>query len=201
MTKRSVIVLTGGPGGGKSTLIEDLRRDPSWHGRFVTLPEAVHYARFANISPGENLFQRAVVNIQMALEDALDRTLGLSDSRPIICHRGSLDPLAFWLQRGWPEREFFEFTSTTRRDHYGRYSAVIHLVPAADGAPGAYARWPDAHRPEDAEESIRLDRWLEQAWRDHPNYFRLGNEGRDWAAKSEEARRILPELLKLGVAR
>ncbi|MBI2863606.1 MAG: hypothetical protein HYX94_03485 [Chloroflexi bacterium] len=56
----------------------------------------------------------------MALEDALDRALGPSDSRPIVCHRGSLDRLAFWLQRGWPEREFFEFTGTARRDHLGR---------------------------------------------------------------------------------
>jgi len=31
---RPVVVLTGGPGGGKSTLIEDLGQDPMWAGRF-----------------------------------------------------------------------------------------------------------------------------------------------------------------------
>jgi hypothetical protein len=161
--KRPIIVLTGGPGGGKSTLIEDLRRDPAWAGRFVALPETVHYARFVHISPREKLFQRVIVNLQMSLEDGLDRALGPTDPRPIICHRGSLDPLTFWLQRGWPEEEFFEFTRTRREDHYRRYDTVIHLVTAADGVPWQYARWPEAHRPEEAEEAVCLDRWLQQA--------------------------------------
>ena len=100
MKTRPVIVLAGGPGGGKSTLIEDIRQDPTWAGRFVALPETVHYARFVNIPPREKLFQRVIVNLQMALEDGLDRALGSAGPRLIICHRGSLDPLAFWLQRG-----------------------------------------------------------------------------------------------------
>lgn len=194
MKKRPVIVLTGGPGGGKSTLIEDLQHDPIWAGRFVALPETVHYARFVNISPWEKLLQRVIVNLQIALEDGLDRALGSTDPRPIICHRGTLDPLAFWLQRGWPEEEFFEFTETRVKDHYRRYAAVIHLVTCADGVPWEYTRWPEAHRPEEADEAIRLDRWLQQAWSGHPHYFRLDNEERDWTAKSREARNILSGL-------
>lgn len=187
-------IVTGGPGGGKSSLIEDLRRDPDWAGRFVALPEAVHYARFTNISPNEKLFQRAVVHLQTGLEEAMDRTLGPADPRPILCHRGSLDPLAFWRQRGWPEEEFFPFTGPTRAEHYRRYDAVIHLVTAADGVPRQYTRWPQAHRPEEPDEAIRLDRWLEEAWDGHPRYTRLDNAGRDWAAKSREARAILAGL-------
>ena len=195
MKKRPVIVLTGGPGGGKSTLIEDLRCDPVWAGRFVVLPETVHYAQFVHISPRERLFQRVIVNLQMSLESGLDRALGPTDPRPIICHRGSLDPLAFWLQRGWPEEDFFEFTETCLEDHYQRYAAVIHLVTAADGVPWEYTRWPEAHRPEEAEEAIRLDWWLGQAWRSHPSYFRLDNQGRDWPEKSREARIVLSSML------
>ena len=90
--QRAVIVLTGGPGGGKSALIEDLRRDPEWAGCFVALPEAVKCVRFTSISHAEKLFQRAVVHLQIGLEEALDRTLGPLDPRPILCHRGSLVP-------------------------------------------------------------------------------------------------------------
>jgi hypothetical protein len=192
---RPAIVLTGGPGGGKSTLVDDLRRDPMWAGRFVVLPEAVHYARFVGISPHEKLLQRVIVYLQMGLEDALGHALGSSDPRPIICHRGSLDPLAFWRQRGWSETEFFTFTGTCLKDHYCRYLAVIHLVTSADGVPWEYTRWPAAHRPEAVEEAISLDRWLQQAWCGHPSYFRLDNQGRDWSAKSKDARAILTDLL------
>jgi len=197
MNKRTVVVLTGGLGGGKSTLIDDLRQDPAWTGRFVALPEAAQVARFANISPTEKLFQRAIVYLQIGLEDGLDRTLGPADSRFIICHRGSLDPLAFWKQRGWPENEFFEFTGTMLEDHYRRYAAVIHLVTSADGVPSAYTRWPQVHRPEEAEDAIRLDKWLQQAWSNHPKYFRIDNEGRDWLSKSHLACKILAELFRV----
>ena len=130
----------------------------------------------------------------MALEDGLDRALETADRRTIVCHRGSLDPLAFWRQRGWPQDEFFEYTATTREIHYARYAGVIHLVTAADGAPDAYRRWPAAHRPESPQEATALDRWLEEAWGDHPHYRRIDNSGRDWAAKSQTARAALAEL-------
>ncbi|MFQ5520304.1 MAG: ATP-binding protein [Candidatus Methylomirabilia bacterium] len=195
MRRRPVIVLTGGPGGGKSTLLEELQRDPAWAGQFVALPETVHYARFLSISPGEKLFQRVMVRLQMALEEGVDRALGPSDPRPILCHRGSLDPLAFWMQRGWPEEAFFAFTETTRSAHYQRYTGVLHLVTAADGALSKYTRWPDAHRPESPEEAVRLDRWLQQAWSAHPAYVRIDNEGRDWKRKSKEAQHLLSTLL------
>jgi len=192
---RPVIVLTGGPGGGKTALLEELARDSAWAGCFAALPEAIALTRFLNISPREKLFQRVMVHLQMALEDGLDRALDPDDPHAILCHRGSLDPLAYWLDRGWPEEEFFAFTGTKREDHYRRYTAVIHLVTAADGAVAHYTRWPEAHRPEQVEDAIRLDRLLHQVWRDHPRYYWLGNERRDWAAKSEEARAILSGLL------
>ena len=193
---RPIIVLTGGPGGGKTTLIEELSRDPAWGGRVAALPEAIFAMRHLGISMQEKLFQRVMVYQQMALEDGLERAFDPDDRRAILCHRGTLDPLAYWLDRGWAEAEFFEYTKTTRQEHYQRYTAVIHLVTAAKGAPSHYSRWPEAHRPEQIEEAIRLDEWLYQVWRDHPNYHRLGNEGCDWATKAEAARAILERFIR-----
>lgn len=197
MRQCAVIVLTGGPGGGKTTLLQELRHDLAWAGRFVALPEAIFLMRHVGISPRKRLFQRVMVHLQIALEDGLDRALGPGDPRPILCHRGSLDPLAYWLDRGWPEEEFFPYTETTREDHYRRYTGVIHLVTAADGAEDHYAHWPEAHRPEQIEDAIRLDGLLHRVWRDHPCYYRIDNAGRGWTEKSEEARQTLGRWLAI----
>ena len=194
MSDRPRIVLTGGPGGGKSALIEELSADPAWADRFVAWPETVAFARISGISPAEKLFERVVVNLAMALEDALDHSLDPADRRIILCHRGSLDALAFWRSRGWSTDQFFAFTGTTRASHYARYVGVLHLVTAADGALDAYARWPLSHRPESPAEARALDDWLGEAWGAHPRYRRIDNVGRDWAAKSQAARAALAEI-------
>jgi hypothetical protein len=196
MPRRLVVVFTGGPGGGKSTLMDELKRDPGWEGRLLILPEAVLVMHSMNLSPREKLFQRVLVNLQMGLEDGLVRSLESEGPRLILCHRGSLDPLAFWRLRGWPEDEFFQFTRTHREDHYQRYAAVVHLVTAADDAAWAYKKWPEAHRPEEPEQAIRLDNWLHEAWRGHPHYYRIGNQGLDWPAKARQAREILDDLFR-----
>jgi hypothetical protein len=189
------IVLTGGPGGGKTALIRELAADPDWRGRFLALPEAIGVAGQTEISMRERLFQRLMVEVQRGMEDAVERALEPGDGRILLCHRGTLDPLAYWLDRGWPEEEFFALTRTTRAEHYARYATVIHLVTAADGAVEHYRRWPDAHRPEQPEDAIRLDRLLERVWSGHPAYHRIGNTGRDWAGKSAAALEILKQCL------
>lgn len=179
-------VLTGGPGGGKTTLIEELSRDPAWSGRFSGLPEAISLVGCLGISPREKTFQREMVRIQVAQEEQLINSLGGESRHIILCHRGSLDPLAYWLDRGWPESEFFECTRTTREEHYLRYAAVIHMVTAADGAEQAYKRRPEAHRPETAQQAIQIDKLLHQVWSGHPHYFRIENEGCDWPTKAQK---------------
>jgi hypothetical protein len=73
------------------------------------------------------LFPRHIAYTQMVVEDTLLRAVDSSNCRLILCHRDSLNPLAYRLKQGWSDTGFYEYTETTRDIHYSRYAAVLHL--------------------------------------------------------------------------
>ena len=114
MNTRLFIVLTGGPGGGKTTLIDELAHAPAWAthgrpwvGRFSALPEAIYGMRYLNISPHERLFQRVMVHLQMALEDGPSRALASEEGALSCVIVAASIHWAYSLDRGWPEDKFF----------------------------------------------------------------------------------------------
>lgn len=190
---RACIVLTGGPGGGKTTLMRELReQDPSAH-LWLMVPEAALPLLGTGLNLSAKSFQKAVISLQKAQEDILAE---LASDKVLLCHRGTLDPLAFWLRGGWDEDEFFQYTATTLAEHHDRYFAVLHLETAAINAAAYYRRWPDAHRQESATEAARVDVLCKRAWERHPRYARVVNADRDWPTKSFAAREILDGWLR-----
>jgi hypothetical protein len=180
------IVLTGG---GKTALMGALRDEDRAARRWVWVPEAAPLLFGAGFSAAEVSFQAAVVRLQTALEDTC--AAAALPGQVLLCHRGSLDALAYWLRRGWSEGEFFRATATSRAEQFRRYDGVIHLQTAAVGAPEHYRRWPDARRPEAPEEAAEIDRLCARAWEGHPRYVRIENAGRDWPNKARAARDVL----------
>jgi len=165
---RKIIVLTGGPCGGKSTLISEIFNNPMYKDKFVHIPEAVFYVLQTKTSREEKIFQKLMVEIQFAMENALDKCF--ESDKIFICHRGSLDPLAYWQNNDWQDDEFFSFTESTLNEHYNRYCAVIHLQTVAVNAIDYYKQYPLAKRHETAEQSSKLDYLLAKNWKDHPGY-------------------------------
>jgi hypothetical protein len=193
MARVPIIVLTGGPGGGKSALMRELRAEDPHAQRWILVPEAAPLLFRAGLDGREKSFQRAVVRLQMALEDVCAEA-----ARPgqvLVCHRGTLDPLAYWLRNGWDEREFFACVEMSREELFARYLGVLHLQTTAIGAEVHYRRFPDAHRPETPEQAVEVDRLCAQAWSGHPRYVLIDNICKDWNTKSSLACSVLAQCL------
>ncbi len=160
MTGCPRIVLTGGPCGGKTSLLRELRAADPRGERWLLVPEAAPLLFQAGLDGRRRSFQQAVVKLQVAQEESC--AAAAHPHQILLCHRGTLDALAYWLRNGWDESEFFAATGMSREEHYRRYFGVIHLQTVAIGAEGCYRRWPDAHRPETIEQAEEVG-WLAPA--------------------------------------
>lgn len=156
------VVLTGGPGAGKTAVLEVVRKHLCEH--VVVLPEAASivygggFPRRSN-EAARRAGQLAIFHVQDQLE-----VMALAEGEPalVLCDRGVLDGLAYWPGDA---EEFFEATGTTQREVFGRYAAVIHLrTPTA--ATG-YNRL-NPLRVESADEASVIDGRLLEVWKDHP---------------------------------
>lgn len=163
---RCRIVLTGGPGGGKTTAADLFRREIGdgvvvvpeaatilFQGGFPRSPEH-HAARSA---------QTAIFHVQRHLEDV---QAALFPGRTLLCDRGTLDGAAYWP--GNPE-EYFATVGTTLEAELARYDAVIFFETAARG--GASIEGGNPMRTENAREAVRLDDKLRAIWSKHPRFI------------------------------
>jgi len=187
------IALTGGPGGGKTTLLREIRSRDGGERRFLAVPEAATILLGAGLSRREKSFQLGIVRLQLAMEDAI-----AAAARPeqiVVCDRGTVDSLAYWRLNGWLQNEFFTETGLTHSEHLARYDAVIHLQTTAIGASTHYSRHGDVERSEELPLAARIDSLIAEAWAGHPRYHLVRNVRGGWRPKSETARRILDGLL------
>jgi hypothetical protein len=186
-----IIVLTGGPGGGETTLMRELRAEDPDCRQWVLVPEAAPLLFQAGLSASNKAFQAAVVRLQLTLEEAC--ALAAPPGAALVCHRGVLDPLAYWLMVGWEEEEFFPCAGFKRAELLARYTSVLHLQTTAIGAEAFYLRWPDAHRPETAEQAAGIDRSCLRAWDGHHRHVVLENGAGGWEEKSRRAHQALDD--------
>lgn len=153
------VVLTGGPGAGKTAVLEVIRQAFCEH--VVVLPESAGIL-FGGGFPrrrdreARRAAQRAIYHVQRELEAA---TAAL---RPavILCDRGTVDGFAYWPG---PE-DFWSGLGTTMEAELARYHAVIHLRVPPDGA---YNR-DNPLRLESVAEALAIDDSIVRAWDRHP---------------------------------
>jgi len=160
------IVLTGGPGGGKTTAADLFRREIGE--KVVVVPETatmLFTGGFPRVGEpkARAATQRAIFHAQVALEDIQG---ALYPGRVLLCDRGTIDGAAFWPVEA-PEG-FFDTMETTLEEELGRYDAVIFFESAAVGDISIEGGNPA--RTESNEEARQLDIRLRALWSKHPNF-------------------------------
>ena len=164
------VVLTGGPGAGKTAVLETIRHNFCKH--VIVLPESASiifgggFPRKTTAS-GVRSAQRAIFRVQRELERmAEDERTGAV----VLCDRGTLDGLAYWPD---DEGSFFTENETTREAEMRRYSMIIHLRTPAAGN-GYDHRNP--LRIESATEAAAIDERILRVWEGHPRRAMVANE-------------------------
>ena len=160
------IVLTGGPGGGKTTAADLFRREIG--DKVVIVPETatmLFTGGFPRVGEpkARAATQRAIFHAQVALEDIQG---ALYPDRVLLCDRGTIDGAAFWPDEA-PEG-FFETMETTLERELRRYDAVIFFESAAVGDISIEGGNPA--RTESNEQARLLDMTLRDVWSKHPNF-------------------------------
>jgi predicted ATPase len=180
------IVLTGGPGAGKTAVLETLRAAMCDH--VHVLPEAAGIVFGGGFPRGTSLAlrrpaQRAIYFVQRELEataHALDATI-------IMCDRGTIDSLAYWPG---PD-DLWESVGSTLATELDRYHAVIHLhTPSAELG----YNHSNPLRIETAEEAAVIDERIVMAWQAHPRRFEVPSSP-DFFHKVGRVMTLVAELL------
>jgi predicted ATPase len=157
-----LVVLTGGPGGGKTAVLEMARRSFCRH--VAILPEAAGIVFGGGFPRSDALEtriagQRAIYHVQRQLEYLACAATG--QIAVALCDRGTIDGSAYWPLSG---RGYWDDLRVRLDDEVARYAAVIHLrTPATDGG----FDHSNPLRRENAEQAARLDEGIVDAWSGH----------------------------------
>jgi predicted ATPase len=165
-SKHLRIVLSGGPGGGKTTAADLFRREIG--DRVIIVPEAATIL-FEGGFPRTHdpvalkITQTAIFHVQRHLENV---QAAMYPDRTLLCDRGTVDGAAYWP--GDPAG-YFKSVGTTLKEELQRYDVVIFFETAAAG--GASIEGGNRVRTESMEEAVELDSKLRALWSQHPNFI------------------------------
>lgn len=166
------VVLTGGPGAGKSVIGRELAfRHPD---RFVLVPEsATHVYTLLNTRwdkldlPARRDVQRRIYRNQVEQEQ---RIAVAHPNHLLLLDRGTIDGAAYWPEG--PE-DYWRDLGTSHDVELARYDGVIWLETAA--ALGIYdGEASNTVRFEDAAGAVTAGKRLLELWGPHPNLKHVG---------------------------
>lgn len=189
-----VIVLTGGPCSGKSSLIADIQAHLP-EVRFV--PEmATLLMQTIGIAPATHphdpyTFNRALYRMQVALEEASAIQAYREGKRLVVVDRGTMDIAAYLPNK---VRDLPLIGAGTVTSEYARYMAVICLAPPPREV-YERRRTNNPARSESFDEALLLYEKTQAAWAGHHRFLMV--DGHDWEEKRERALKLITAHLTL----
>jgi predicted ATPase len=162
---KKFIVVTGGPGGGKTTALDLFQRELRAAVKIVPEAATLLFGHGLDREVGDRdgkLLQRSIYRMQIGLEEIFRNFYA---DRLLICDRGTLDGLAYWPD---DEQSYLDSISTTFEAEIARYGAVIFFQTAA--IHGEDVKSNNPYRTEDSRTAVALDEKLQRVWSRHPNF-------------------------------
>jgi predicted ATPase len=178
------VVLTGGPGAGKTAVLELTRLHVCEH--VAVLPEAASmlfrggFPR-SQASDARRAAQRAIFRVQYEIESATEHAR--PEIQVLLCDRGTVDGAAYWPAG---DDTLWSAVGTTHEAELARYDAVIHLRTPQNGGYNQQ----NPMRIESVEEAARIDARIAALWQGHARY-QLVSSTEDFVPKAEHALALL----------
>ena len=177
------VVLTGGPGAGKTAVLEMVRRTLCQH--VHVLPESASILFGGgfprdNHEPCQRSAQRAIFHTQRELEVIA----AAHDPAIVLCDRGTIDGLAYWPG---PAEDFWRSTGTTLESELSHYHAVLHLRTPS---PAEGYNQQNPLRTETPATAAEIDDRILGVWQQHPRRYVIESTG-DFLDKAARALEVL----------
>lgn len=183
-----LIVITGGPGAGKTALLEMAKKVLC--DKVAILPEAasiVFGGGFWRLpsTTAKQAAQSAIFHTQVEMETLVTGERKWSVG---LCDRGTMDGLAYWPSI---EETFWKMGGTTASEEYRKYFAVIHLRSPNDQFGYNHV---NPLRVETAIQAGAIDEKIAHAWAGHPNYH-VVNSAENFMTKAEAAMKLIEKYI------
>lgn len=176
---RRRIVLTGGPGAGKTAFLGLVRQSFCTHVRVLSEAAGVVFGGGfprEDSAGARRAAQRAIFHVQRGLEVVADT----HDAAIVLCDRGTIDGIAYWPGPS----DFWSSLGTSEEKELRRYDAVIHLR-----TPSAIQGYNHENplRIESAAAAAEVDGRILAAWHDHPRRW-VVESSPDFLTKAKRAK-------------
>lgn len=191
------IVITGGPCAGKTTAFGTIEQELTEKGyKVFVVPESFTDMFNGGIRLSEYdtvTFQAMLMRFQISKEDTfLEAAENVDNENIVILYdRGLIDNKAYMSEEQF--QAVLDNVGQNETELRERYTAVIHLVTAANGAEKYYSLDNKA-RYETIEQACAVDKALIDAWTGHP-HLRVVDNSTDFTGKINRVMREIYSIL------